>query len=236
MSVTNSTLPFRLEEIEHRGYYIPQPAYYNPQASQTDFEAVTEPFNIAAHNGINGTLQTVRQAKRGYWATFSVSNGSCANSSYEYLDRQREQGTCFSTCHEPNTLFLPFNLETCMQLATIAALTENGTLEVDRSGDTNSVVESFGIEDLTAWDGIKIINDVVQCVLSSCDDNPIGSCPPSVRGLSNIAVSAENLQEISQGLDHFCDNFEAKLNPDIAGPGVSACSQSSSLVGSGWPS
>lgn len=227
MSATNSTLPFRLEETEHRGYYAPGTYYYNYRASQTDFEAVTEPLNIAAHNGINGTVEEVRQSK--FEAVFSIGNGSCANSSNEYLDRQREHGTCFSTCHERSTLFLPFNLETCMQLATVAILIGNGTLETAQFGESNSVVNSFGIEDLNAWDGTKILNNVVQCVVSSCEENSIGTCPPSVRALSAITVNPENLQDISQSLDHFCDDFEAKLNPDIAGPGVSACSQGSDL-------
>ncbi|KAG6364795.1 hypothetical protein INS49_006399 [Diaporthe citri] len=48
----------------------------------------------------------------------------------------------------------------------------------------------------------------------------IGTCPPSVRALSAITVNLENLQDISQSLEHFCDDVEAKLNPDVAGPGV----------------
>lgn len=44
----------------------------------------------------------------------------------------------------------------------------------------------------------------------------------SVRGLEGITINAENLHDVFQRLDGFCDGVEAKLNPDIAGPGVSA--------------
>lgn len=191
----------------------------------TDFEALTEPLNIAASNGIESILESVRSDT----GLFQVGKGSCANSSDEYLDLQREHSTCFSTCHEPSTLFLPFNLEPCMKLATIAVLIGNGTLEMTKSDATNSAVQSLGIGDLTTWNGTKILTDVVQCVVSSCDDTSIGACPPPVRGLSDITVIGENLQEISQRLDQFCDRVDAKLNPDIAGPGVSAGLQSSNI-------
>lgn len=229
----NSTIPFRLEEIDHRGYYIPGQYYWDSRASKTDFEAVTEPLNIAANNGIYGTFASLRTSS---WPMFDIANGSCANSSAQYLDRRRERGTCFNICHDSSTLFLPFNMETCLQLATIGILIGNGSLEIDYSGGTKSVVDSFGIGDLTSWNGTKILTDVVQCVVSSCDDNSIGACPPSMRGLSGIAVNAETLQDISQSLDHFCDDFDAKLNPDIAGPGVSASLQASDLNGSGLES
>lgn len=229
MSLPNSTIPFQLEETEHRGYYIRGQYYWQSRASETDFEAVTEPLNIAANNGIDGTFATLRTSS---WPTFDIANGSCANSSDQYLDRRRERGTCFDTCHDSSTLFLPFNMETCLQLATIGILIGNGSLEVDYSDKTKSVVDSFGIGDLASWNGTKILMDVVQCVVSSCDDNSIGPCSPSVRGLSGIAVNAETLQDISQSLDHFCDDFDARLNPDIAGPGVSASLLASDLNGS----
>lgn len=229
MSAFNSTLLVRLEEEEHRGYYVNTPGlnYWNRDnaASVTDFEALTEPLNIAASNGINMTLTNVQQSRYPLempWTTFSIGNGSCANSSEEYLDRKREQRTCFNTCHDPNTLFLPFNLEACMKLATIGMLVGNGTLEIDQSTDTNTTIETFGIGSLSAWDGTKIVNDIVQCVVSSCGNTSIGNCPASVRGLSDVTANPENLQNIAQDLAQFCNGFDAKLNPDIAGPGVSS--------------
>lgn len=221
MPVGNSTLPFQVWESDDWGYYKGTQSYYSTRESLTDFEALTEPLDIAASNGIDSVLGSV-QSNTGL---FQLSKGSCANSSDEYLDRQREHSTCFSTCHEPSTLFLPFNLEPCMKLATISILIGNGTLELWETLPTNISTDSLGIGDLRTWYGLKILTDVVQCVVSSCDDTSIGTCPPSVRGLSDITVNAESLQDMSQGLDQFCDGFNAKLNPDIAGPGVSSWMQ-----------
>lgn len=225
MSVGNSTLPSQLLQSEHWGYYKQGQGYYSTGKSLTDFEALTEPLDTAASNGIDSILESVRSDT----GVFQVGKGSCANSSHEYLDLQREHSTCFSTCHEKSTLFLPFNLEPCMKLATIAVLIGNGTLEMTESDATNSAVQSLGIGDLATWNGNKILTDVVQCVVSSCDDTSIGTCTPPVKGLSDITVNAENLQEISQRLDQYCDRVDAKLNPDIAGPGVSAGLQGSDL-------
>lgn len=217
MSVGNSTLPFQLWESDDWGYYKGTQSYYSTRVSLTDFEALTEPLDLSASNGIESILESVQSGT----GLFQLGKGSCANSSDEYLDRQREHSTCFSTCHEQSTLFLPFNLEPCMKLATIALLIGNGTIEMWDTDNTNSAIESFGIGDLAVWDGAKILTDVVQCVVSSCDNTSIGTCSPSVRGLGDITVNAESLQDMSQGLDQFCDGFNAKLNPDIAGPGVS---------------
>lgn len=109
-----------------------------------------------------------------------------------------------------------------MKLATIGMLIGNGTLEIDQSADTNTTIETFGIGSLSAWDGTKIVSDIVQCVVSSCGNTSIGNCSPYVRGLSDITVNPENLRNIAQDLAQFCDGFDAKLNPDIAGPGVSS--------------
>lgn len=225
MSEGNSTLPSQLLRSEHWGYYKQGQGDYSTEESLTDFEALTEPLNIAASNGIDSILRSVRSDT----GIFQIGKGSCANSSDEYLDLEREHSTCFSTCHEQSTLFLPFNLEPCMKLATIAVLIGNGTLEMTVSDATNSAFQSLGIGDLTTWNGTKILTDVVQCVVSSCDDTSIGACPPPVRGLSDITVNAENLEEISRRLDQYCDRVGAKLNPDIAGPGVSSGSQSSDI-------
>lgn len=220
MSVGNATWPSHLWESEDWGYYKEaRQGYYSTRETPSDFEALTEPLNIAANNGIDSILASVRSDV----SAFQIGKGSCANSSDEYLDRQREHSTCYSTCHTRSTLFLPFNLEPCMKLATIAVLIGNGTVEMTESDpDTDGTLESLGIGDLATWDGNKILGDIVQCVVSSCEDTSIGACPPSVRGLSDINVNAENLQDISQSLDQFCDGVHAKLNPDIAGPGVSA--------------
>lgn len=228
MSVGNSTLPSQLWESEDWGYYKDAQDKHKTRASLTDFEALTEPLDISASNGIDSILTSVQYDT----GIFQVGKGSCANSSEEYLDRRREHSTCFSTCHEPSTLFLPFNLEPCMKLATIALLIGNGTIEMTEPDPTNSAIESLGIGDLTTWDGAKILTDVVQCVVSSCDNTSIGTCPSSVRGLSDTTVDAESLQDMSQGLQHFCDGVNAKLNPDIAGPGVSYWLQGSGLEGS----
>lgn len=220
MSVGNSTWPFQVWQSDYWGYYKEsQDGYYSTRESLTDFEALTEPLDVSASYGIDSILQSVQSGS----GVFSLSKGSCANSSDEYLDRQREHSTCFSTCHQPSTLFLPFNLESCMKLATIALLVGNGSVEM-AAPDATSAVGTLGIGDLNNWDGAKILTDVVQCVVSSCDNSSIGSCPPSVLGLGDITVNAESLQDMSQSLEHFCDGFSARLNPDIAGPGVSPLS------------
>ncbi|KAJ0118246.1 hypothetical protein J7T55_009029 [Diaporthe amygdali] len=210
MRVSNSTIPFYLGVSNSW-------SYYDNGEQVTSLGALTEPLNVAARNGIDMVLKSLEQT---YDPAFSFRKGSCANSSYEYTDHQRDHGTCFDTCHDPSTLFLPFNLEPCLGLATIAMLIENGTLEMDRSSVTQSAADYLGIGDLTNWDGSKVIADVVQCAASSCDDSPIGTCAPSVRGLEGITINAENLHDVFQRLDGFCDGVEAKLNPDIAGPGV----------------
>lgn len=213
MEVSNATKPLFLFESTDPGYYKQGRAFYENGVS------LTKPLKIAALNGISTVLVSLQENPE---AVFSISKGSCANSSEEYVDRQRQHGTCLSTCHEPSTLFLPFNLEPCIEIATISMLIEDGAIEITNSSYIESAVDSLGIGDLTAWDGSKVLTDVAQCAVSSCDNSSIGTCSPSVYGLNGITVNAENLQDISQRLSGFCDGVDATLNPDIAGPGVSA--------------
>lgn len=145
--------------------------------------------------------------------------GSCAPTSEALLGM--EQSNCTSICSDPATLFLPFNLEPCTTLGAASMLIESGNMTYNSSNRYNmESIESFGLGNLSQWDGAKIIQDVISCVIDSCTQYNISTCPQSTLDLNSTDVTVENLEAVYAGLSNFCENVGFQVNSDIAGPGV----------------
>lgn len=76
------------------------------------------------------------------------------------------------------------------------------------------------VGNLTNWDGARIINKVMTCVVDACSQHNLSTCPEVTQNLLQISPTVDNLPKILSGLDGFCSKVGLKVNYDIAGPGV----------------
>ena len=128
---------------------------------------------------------------------------------------------CTAACTDPSSLLTPSNLHTCIVLASAALLVQNGTYAVDiADAETIRTINSWGVPDLATFNATGVLRELAQCLPESCIVSTLGECAEEVRSLGSIEPRAENLEEISSALGHYCDGTQVDIISDIAGPGV----------------
>lgn len=129
---------------------------------------------------------------------------------------------CTEACSDPAFLFAPANLRACTALSATALLVQNGTYRVDLSdAETSKVVDSWGIPTLATFNATGLLSQVNECIAESCVISGLGKCEDDVNRLSQLEINVGSLSRLSSGLDHYCWGIDMRINPDIAGPGVS---------------
>ena len=129
------------------------------------------------------------------------------------ISRSRD---CSQACAEPESLFMPRNFHSCIVLAAISLLVQNGTYLVD-----NSLTHST-IPDLASYNATAVFSNITHCISVSCSDTTLGSCGDHSRALGSIGtVTVDRLQNFYEGMDDYCYRLNPVFNSDIAGPGVS---------------
>ena len=144
------------------------------------------------------------------------------------LDCTTEAGShnCTEACSDPASLFTPANFRTCTALSATALLVQNGTYRVDSSdAETSEVIDSWGIPPLATFNATGILLQVNECIAESCFISRLGKCEDDVNALAQLEINVGNLDHFSAGLDRYCRGIDMRINPDIAGPGVSRAEQ-----------
>ena len=107
-------------------------------------------------------------------------------------------------------------------MASAALLVQNGTYSVDMSHPpTVETAETFLVPNLTDFNALWVLNNVTACITQSCTSSELGDCATSVRDLIKVKIAPSTLNVIATRLSSYCAMAEHKINPDIAGPGVS---------------
>lgn len=128
---------------------------------------------------------------------------------------------CTEACLDPAFLFTPANLRACTALASAALLVQNGTYRVDLSeSETTEVMVLWGIPELATFKASDMLSQVTECIAESCVISGL-ECGEDVKGIFQLGVNVDNLNHLSTRLGHYCWGAEMRINPDIAGPGVS---------------
>jgi hypothetical protein len=130
---------------------------------------------------------------------------------------------CTDVCSDPSALFSPANLRACTALASAALLVQDGTYSVDQTdAETVRIAEAWRVPDLSTYNGTAVLDHLAGCISESCTiASRLGECPDDLRNLTDIPLRVDSLGSLSSRLQHYCDNLDVEINPDIAGPGVS---------------
>lgn len=144
------------------------------------------------------------QAETGYPMAHTsgpyIDPRSCVKSSQDFIGRVG--GDCREICADNATLFLPYNLNTCLTLSVVSLLVQNdnATIIDNREGavEMEPTWSSFG--DLSEWDSAGIINKITTCVVDACSQHNLTTCPMVSQNLSQIPPTINNLQKKSRAV------------------------------------
>lgn len=145
-----------------------------------------------------------------------VNSRSCVKTSEDFLSGVG--GNCTEICANDATLFLPYNLNTCLTLSAVAILIQNDAVTYVENQTAFETASSMG--NLTTWDGAGILDKFKTCVFDACSQNNLSSCPQATLDLNQTSTTVDNLPDILYGLADFCSNVGLQVNSDMAGPGV----------------
>lgn len=213
-----SRINLTLDSIE---YYSYDP--WGRDGTATQIQILAQPPFVESYSNIELILSDIKyQAKYGYNVTayVSVDARSCVASSTDFLNTQSQGGNCTEICADDATMFLPFNLDTCISLSAVSLLVQNDTVNFVETGFVSELESELGY--LTEWDGSGILERAMLCVVDACMQYNLSSCPESTQNIFDTYsdITAENVEAILEDLKGICDNVGLQVNSDIAGPGV----------------
>ncbi|KAH7632648.1 hypothetical protein B0T09DRAFT_380169 [Sordaria sp. MPI-SDFR-AT-0083] len=151
--------------------------------------------------------------------------GSCQTShSVDPITSSNNPGAplnCSQACVDISLLFGSLaTLANCITLSSAALTIQNRSLSLGPPTNSTALAQ-FGVTsaDLTNFNGDAMLRGEVQCAVASCPDcsqNELSALHN--RNLSTLG--SDDFSIISAGLAHYCEGFVARIDSDVAGPGV----------------
>lgn len=213
------TYPSRLNlALELDNFYYSSDFYKVGDTISQIQTLATPPFK-SSYYAVQGVLEDINyQARFGENETAYVYiyGGTCFATSEDSLSGN--VGNCTEICADETTLFLPYNLDTCLTLSAVSMLVQhNNVTYVENHYEDERIL---GAGNLTDWDYSGVLTNIMACAVSACSQYNLSTCPQATQGLAHTSITPDNLQTIVSSLNDFCDNVGLRVNSDIAGPGV----------------
>lgn len=145
-----------------------------------------------------------------------VNARSCVKTSEDFLSGVA--GNCTEICADDATLFLPYNLNTCLTLSAVAMLVQNDYVTYVQDHTAFEMAAEVG--NGSTWDGTGILDKVKTCVVDACSQHNLSTCPQETLDLNQTSTTVEALPSILSALAGFCNETGLQVNSDMAGPGV----------------